>query len=283
VIAVGNNGYGQCNVGNWTDIEQVATGYSHTVGLRTDGTVVAVGTNEIGQCNVGDWVDIVQVAAGWGHTVGLKANGTVVGTGYYDYGQTDVSGWTDIVRVAAGGGHTVGIRADGTVVSVGLNDDRQCDNGDWTDVRSVAAGNFHTVGLRNDGTVVAAGVEVELARWNLGDTALYLTISSTTGGEVTGPGQGTFPCYPDRRLNLMAKPENDYRFVRWAGDVGTIANVNAAQTTITMDGDYSITANFEEKQPVNWALIGGIIGAAVIVGAVIFFARRKRATSASGR
>jgi hypothetical protein len=215
--------------------------------------------------------------------VGLKANGTVVATGYYDYGQTDVSGWTDIVRVAAGGGHTVGIRADGTVVSVGLNDDRQCDNGDWTDVRSVAAGNFHTVGLRNDGTVVAAGVEVELARWNLGDTALYLTVSSTTGGEVAGPGEGMFPYYPGRRLNLMAKPENDHRFARWTGDVGTIANVNAAQTTISMNGNYSITANFEAGQPVNWALIGGIVGAVVIAGLVVFFVRRRRAASSKRR
>jgi hypothetical protein len=26
--------------------------------------------------------------------------------------------------------------------------------------------------------------------------------------------------------------------------VGTVANINAASTTITMNGDYSITANF---------------------------------------
>jgi LPXTG-motif cell wall-anchored protein len=42
-----------------------------------------------------------------------------------------------------------------------------------------------------------------------------------------------------------------------------------------MDGDYSITANFEEKPPVNWALIGGIT-AAVVAGLAIFFMRRKR-------
>lgn len=31
----------------------VAAGYLHTVGLRSDGTVVAVGWNYAGQCNVG--------------------------------------------------------------------------------------------------------------------------------------------------------------------------------------------------------------------------------------
>jgi len=56
VVAVGWNGYGQCNVGNWTDIIQVSAGMWHTVGLRADGTVVAVGDNGTGQCNVGSWM-----------------------------------------------------------------------------------------------------------------------------------------------------------------------------------------------------------------------------------
>ena len=54
---------GQCNVGSWTDIVQVAAGGYHTVGLKSDGTVVAVGYNVDGQCNVGSWTDITQVAA----------------------------------------------------------------------------------------------------------------------------------------------------------------------------------------------------------------------------
>jgi len=35
-----------------------------------------------------------------------------------------------------------------------------------------------------------------------------------------------------------------YRFVEWTGDVEEIADVHDATTTITMNGDYSITANF---------------------------------------
>jgi hypothetical protein len=72
----------------------VAAGYGHTVGLKTDGTVVAVGWNYYTQCYVGGWTDIVQVVAGGGHTVGLKSDGTVVATGGDFAG---VSGWTDIV------------------------------------------------------------------------------------------------------------------------------------------------------------------------------------------
>jgi len=47
----------------------------------------------------------------------------------------------------------------------------------------------------------------------------------------------------------VAEAEQDYRFVEWTGDVGTIADVYAAETTITMKGDYSITANFERIPP----------------------------------
>jgi len=46
----------------------------------------------------------------------------------------------------------------------------------------------------------------------------------------------------------VAVADEGYRFDRWTGDVGTIADVNAAITTITMNGDYSITANFVKQQ-----------------------------------
>ena len=138
----------------------VAAGGYHTVGLKSDGTVVAVGWNTYGQCDVGSWTDIVQVAAGEGHTVGLKSDGTVVAVGYNTYGQCDVDNWTDIVQVAAGEGHTVGVKSDGTVVAVGSNSYGQCNVDDWMDIVQVATGvdfAYHTVGVKSDGTVVAVG------------------------------------------------------------------------------------------------------------------------------
>jgi hypothetical protein len=94
--------------------------------------------------------------------------------------------------------------------------------------------------------------------WNIVDDVTYaflswqpavilydLTIDSTVGGNVTTPGEGLFPDYDAGTVvDLVAEAEEGYRFVNWTGDVHTIADVNAAATNITMNGHYSITANF---------------------------------------
>jgi alpha-tubulin suppressor-like RCC1 family protein len=153
----------ECDVGDWTDIIQVAAGYSHTVGLKSDGTVVAVGygyaaeEGEKQPWEVDGWANISQVAGGEFYTVGLKTEGTVVAVGYNYYGQCDVASWTDISQVAAGLAHTVGLRSDGTVVAAGGNAFGQSEADNWTDIVQVAEGAFHTVGLESSGTVVAVG------------------------------------------------------------------------------------------------------------------------------
>ena len=157
VVAVGNNEHGQCDVSDWTDIVAVSAGSSRTVGLKSDGTVVAVGSNSQGQCNVSDWQDIVAVSVEGGKTVGLKSDGTVVAVGSNGSGQRGVSDWTDIVAVSVGAWHTVGLKSDGTVVAVGNNKYGECDVSDLTDIVAVSAGDWHTVGLKSDGTVVAVG------------------------------------------------------------------------------------------------------------------------------
>ena len=133
----------------------IAAGHFHTLGLKSDGTVVAVGRYGYGQCDVTDWTDISQIAGGGWHTVGVKTDGTVIAVGTYSYGQSNVDSWTDIVQVAAGEYHTVGLKSDGTVVALGMNDEGECNVDGWTDIVQVAASYNHTVGLKSDGTVVA--------------------------------------------------------------------------------------------------------------------------------
>ena len=146
----------------------IAVGYCHTVGLRSDGTVVAVGGNSDGQCDVSNWTDIVAVAAGSSHTVGLKADGTVVAVGDNHDGQCNVGDWTRIVAVEAGNWHTIGVRANGTVVAAGCNSKGQCDVSNWTDIVSVSTPKEsvipRTLGRRADGTWVSTKIP-----WDFGD------------------------------------------------------------------------------------------------------------------
>ena len=81
-----------------------------------------------------------------------------------------------------------------------------------------------------------------------------LTISSTPGGNVTEPGVGTYVYGNGTVVNLVAVNYTGYQFVGWTGNVDTIGNVTAANTTITMNGSYSITANFGLWQPEPMAL-----------------------------
>ncbi|MDH4291084.1 MAG: leucine-rich repeat domain-containing protein [Dehalococcoidia bacterium] len=87
-----------------------------------------------------------------------------------------------------------------------------------------------------------------------------LTIASGEGGSVTVPGEGTFACDAGRVVDLLATPTSGYRFAKWTGAVGTIANVNAPATAITVNGNYSIRATFQETEATYYGLTVGVTG-----------------------
>jgi hypothetical protein len=71
-----------------------------------------------------------------------------------------------------------------------------------------------------------------------------LTITSTAGGSVVEPGEGTFTYYAGTEVDLLAEADEGYRFLNWSGHLIPIGNRKAVATTIIMDKDYSISANF---------------------------------------
>ena len=155
VVAAGNNESGQCDVSGWTDIIAISAGASHTVGLKADGTVVAVGDNSHEQCSVSGWTDIVAISAGDNITAGLKADGTVVITGHWLGRKKEVSEWTDIISISLGNEHITALKTDGTVIAAGENHSGQCDVGAWTGIDRIFAGSNQTVAIKTDGSIVA--------------------------------------------------------------------------------------------------------------------------------
>lgn len=108
--------------------------------------------------------------------------------------------------------------------------------------------------------VIAALVAVGLAGCAAGSTQYTLTISSMEGGQVINPDEGAFAYYEGEEVDLTAVPENGYQFANWAGDVGTVADHDAASTTIIVNGDYSIMANFYEMPVVYYTLTLAVNG-----------------------
>ncbi len=79
------------------------------------------------------------------------------------------------------------------------------------------------------------------------DDGYQLAISSTDGGSVTVPGEGTRRYNAGTVVELEATPDEGYEFRRWTGDTEPIADPNSASTAVTMNGDYSIEASFRSE------------------------------------
>jgi len=109
-------------------------------------------------------------------------------------------------------------------------------NGDIVNflVNSVPAANYTFV----SGNHTELDLDVVLAEY-------VLTVTSSAGGNVTDPGEDDFTYYQGTVVDLLAVPDEGFRFVDWTGDVDDVDDVNAEDTFITMNADYAIQANFE--------------------------------------
>ncbi|AEC03050.1 fimbrillin family protein [Parasphaerochaeta coccoides] len=136
-------------------VKSVSAGYSHTMILKTDGTLWATGRNNYGQLGVGDTTNRRTPVQVWDSTDGSVK-------------------MTDVAAVSAGSNHTMILKKDGTLWAMGYNyfgqlGDDTTDNkstpvqvkddagGFMTDVKTVSAGGYHTTILKEDGTLWATG------------------------------------------------------------------------------------------------------------------------------
>ena len=132
----------------------------------------------------------------------------------------------------------------GTVVHLVAEPDTFYQFVNWTgDVNTIADINA------TDTTITMDSSYAITANFELIPGLVSLTTFSTPGGSVTKPGEGIFIYIAGTKITIAAEPDEDYQFVNWIGDVDTIADVYDTTTTITIDDNYSITANFESLNP----------------------------------
>ncbi|WP_052419747.1 RCC1-like domain-containing protein [Hyalangium minutum] len=203
----GSNSYGQIGVGpsgfiydnpvqvtTLSGVSAIATGDSHSLAVKSDGTLWTWGFNDFGQLGDGTMTGRslpVQVAGltgvraaagGSRHTLVLHTNGTVSAIGHNNIGQlgdgtttvrrltpVPVVGLTGVVAVAAGEDHSLALKSDGTVWAWGYNGSGRLGDGTTTSrntpvqvvgltgVVAVAAGYSHSLAVKSDGTVWAWG------------------------------------------------------------------------------------------------------------------------------
>ena len=171
-----------------------------------------------------------------------------------DGGSVDTPGRTTFANVESAGAYMF-FHADisPTVVNLAATPDSKYRFVNWTgDVGAIANPDAATTSIS-----IQPNTDYEIAANFI---AQYdLTIDSTDGGQVTTPGEGLFPDYDAGTVvDLVATPDEGYRFLSWTGLATKIDDRHAANTTITMAGDYSITANFEEDPEYEPTRSGGL-------------------------
>ncbi len=190
-----------------TVITKISAGAFHSLGLKSDGTVLAWGRDNQGQLGDGFGLDdkptpvpvsgaigIIAVAAGGYHSLALKSDGTVLAWGSDARGQlgnnaalddkptpVPVLGATNIIAISAGYFHSLALKSDGTMLAWGWSGGGQIGDGSVntaistpvpvlgaTGIIAISAGGQHSLALKSDNTVLAWGVD---SKGQLGDDA----------------------------------------------------------------------------------------------------------------
>jgi len=249
-------------------VEPLAGQYSLTITSSPGGSVTEPG-ERMSIYDAGEVVALIAEAdehwhfVAWTGDVDTVANVTAAQTSITMYDSYSVTanfeideGWCSLTTSSTEGGSVsepgegVYIYEANMTASLTAQADEHYRFVEWTgDVAAIGNPQAASTNISmNDSYSVTANFELD-AGWN------SLTISTTSGGSVTNPGEGTFVYQSGNIVDLVAEPDEGYEFVKWTGDVDAIADVNAAQTTITMNSSSSITANFESWHPEPAALL----------------------------
>jgi len=134
----------------------------------------------------------------------------------------------------------------GSVVSVVAVPDGGSTFLGWTGT-AVEAGKVADPGSAET-TVTVDGSYTLQANFEGGGSPEYkLTVSAGAGGSVLTPGEGVFTYDGATTVSLAASTYTGYRFSRWTGTAvgaGKVASPTSASTTVTVDGNYSVRAEF---------------------------------------
>jgi alpha-tubulin suppressor-like RCC1 family protein len=260
-------------IADLNDIVAIAAGGRHALALDANGTLYAWGDNSYGQLGDGTQIDrhapaivadlpaIRSIAAGLNHSLALAVDGRCFVWGDNNIGQSNgikgedvrtpqeltgmnASASTLALTLAASpsyGGTTTPAsgnyraRQESTLVCTATADDRYVFSG-WSGPVSDPATEQTSLTLIGPTTLTA--------RFTLRSDAnarLSLSANPADGGVLT-PQAGEHDYAPGTPVEIQADHAARYRFSGWTG---TVVDASTRSTTVIMDRDQPVTANFE--------------------------------------
>ena len=215
-------------------VTSVKAGYSHTLYLKTGGTLWAMGQNADGQLGDGTTTDrntpvqvasgVAKMTAGGNYTLFIKTDGTLWATGYNSAGNlgdgtytgrnTPVQVATGVASVTAANITSFFIKTDGTLWGMGDNRLGQLGAGTNTGpntpvqvasgVASVTCAGAYSLFVKTDGTLWAMGQNTygQLGDGTTTDRSTPVQVASGAATVITGC-QGGLPC------SLFIKTDRD--------------------------------------------------------------------------
>ena len=157
VACWGNNGQGQATAPVGETFTAISSGDDHTCGLRSNGTAACWGRNLYGEATAPAGETFAAISSSRWHTCGLRSNGAVACWGRNVYGQATAPAGETFTAISSGYEHTCGLRSNGTAACWGRNLYGQATAPAGETFTAISSGPLHTCGLRSNGTVACWG------------------------------------------------------------------------------------------------------------------------------
>lgn len=183
VSARGNNDYNQCLVAGVTEVADVLAAPRCSYFVHKDGTVSARGSTALRQ-QIENWTNIQTLACGDNHLVGLTRDGRVLQASPSATGRSSVETalWQNVVAIAAAIQYTLGLHSDGKVSYAGPSAQMQQEVAGWENVVAIAADTQYAIGLTKDGRVLLAGKCAPVVDMNRSAARQWTGIANVAAG-----------------------------------------------------------------------------------------------------
>lgn len=195
----------------------ISAGWSHSLGLRSDGSIVGWGDNRWGMADPPKGNDFVAIAAGTHYSLGLKSDGRIAGWGLGAVGGAYPPDGNNFVAISAGSDHALALKRDGSIVGWG---DRSPGGLDWgqanlptgNDFIAISAGFSHNLALKTNGSIVGWGYS-GFGKANPPDGNDFIAVSAggdfslalRSDGSIVGWGGGiSGQAHPPKGSNFIA-------------------------------------------------------------------------------